>query len=213
LFVSSFFFFFSLVPSPNFLVTPCIRFCRLLSWSYFFLLKLQHLLKHMFLLHKNGLWCPVYCWVWFYRFASVYYITYFSYLRYMFLPTLTRGQSSVILTQHVKAICVAAFRVIGHDSTRITLSNCSANMCLQPHDFNLDVPRPCELRVSALYFSLLSSWTCMTDGISTKLSVSGQLVAHHSLLMMWRGWAGAGAGACCSYFYRTEGTEFCSRMD
>jgi hypothetical protein len=33
---------------------------RLISWSYFLLLKLQHLLTYMFLFHYLGLWCPVY---------------------------------------------------------------------------------------------------------------------------------------------------------
>ena len=63
---------------------------RLLSWSYFSVLKLQFLFTHMFPFHYHGLWYPVHCPGWFYQFSYVdsRYYYYYYYYYYLILHSL-----------------------------------------------------------------------------------------------------------------------------
>jgi hypothetical protein len=49
-----------------------LEYSRLLSLSYFCLLKLQYLLTYMFIFHYHGLQCLVYRYGWFCQFALVH---------------------------------------------------------------------------------------------------------------------------------------------
>jgi hypothetical protein len=76
-------------------MSNCILFSAF-CWSYFCLPKL-HQLKCMFLFHCRGLWCPVYCWGWFYWFACVYSIIWSPYLLYFFLLILVHVYTNVFM--------------------------------------------------------------------------------------------------------------------
>ena len=66
---------------------------------YFCLLKFQHLLAYMFLFHCHGLWCLVYCWGWFCRFALVDSTIWLPSLFDLFLLILAHAHNSVFFIQ------------------------------------------------------------------------------------------------------------------
>ena len=67
--------------------------------SLFCLLKLQHLLAYMLLFHYHELWCPVYCWGWFCRFALVDSTIC---LLDLFLPVLVHAHTSVFVQFYLR---------------------------------------------------------------------------------------------------------------
>jgi hypothetical protein len=69
--------------------------CWLVSCSHFYLLKLQHISTCIFLFHYHGLWCPVYCYERYCRFALVDNIIWLLNLRDLYLLMSARAHTSV----------------------------------------------------------------------------------------------------------------------